>query len=227
MNAHSQPDPDPRDASAAQTPHPDPSRPQDEPIAGFAGDRVSAFDTAATDQSFVDIAEQPAPDDSDAAFESRDEAMQRMMHEVEQARQRVLIAQAELENFRKRTRKDYEEQLRFAALPLVEDLLQVRDNLVRAIEAAESSDASTAGLKDGVQLVAKQFDDALTKHGIKPITAVGEVFDPNYHQAISQMPSQEHAQGVVAIEATTGFQMHQRVVRPSQVVVSTGPPTAG
>jgi len=148
-----------------------------------------------------------------------------MAQEVEQSRQRVLMAQAELENFRKRTRKDYEEQLRYAAMPLVEDILQVRDNLVRAIEAAASAgDTADAidGLKSGVELVTKQLDDVLAKHGVKPIPAVGEIFDPNFHQAIAQTPSDQHQEGTVAIEATAGFQMHQRVVRPSQVVVSTG-----
>jgi len=170
----------------------------------------------------------------DAAFESetvpfqdapetRDEAMDRMRHEVEQARQRVLIAQAELENFRKRTRKDYEDQLKFAALPLVEDLLLVRDNLSRAIDAAGAS-GSVDGLLAGVEMVAKQLDDALAKHGIKSISSVGAEFDPNFHQAISQMPSEDHPEGVVAIEATTGFEMHGRVIRPSQVVVSSGKP---
>jgi molecular chaperone GrpE len=146
-----------------------------------------------------------------------------MRHEVEQARQRVLIAQAELENFRKRTRKDYEDQLKFAALPLVEDLLLVRDNLSRAIDAAGAS-GSVDGLLSGVEMVAKQLDDALAKHGIKSISSVGSAFDPNFHQAISQMPSEQHPEGVVAIEATTGFEMHGRVIRPSQVVVSSGKP---
>ncbi len=221
MNAHSQPDPDPQNVFAEHPPHSDPSQPRDEPIAEqVAGGDEPASDTAAADQSFADA----ASGNRGAAFETRDEAMQRMMHEVEQARQRALMAQAELENFRKRTRKDYEEQLRFAALPLVEDLLQVRDNLVRAIDAAATTGGSTEGLKAGVEMVAKQFDDVLAKHGIKPIPAVGQPFDPNVHQAISQTPSPEHGEGVVAIEATTGFQMHQRVVRPSQVVVSTGHP---
>jgi molecular chaperone GrpE len=175
-------------------------------------DTVDAAYAAAADES-AEQTDEP---------ESRDEAMIRMRHEVEQARQRVLIAQAELENFRKRTRKDYEEQLRFAALPLVEDLLLVRDNLARAIDAAASSSGATDGLRAGVEMVVKQFDDTMAKHGITPIKSVGETFDPNLHQAITQMPSAEHPEGVVAIEATTGFTMHGRVIRPSQVVVSTG-----
>lgn len=176
-------------------------------------DTVDAAYAAAVDESAAEQADEP---------ESRDEAMIRMRHEVEQARQRVLIAQAELENFRKRTRKDYEDQLRFAALPLVEDLLLVRDNLARAIGAASASVGATDGLRAGVEMVVKQFDDTMAKHGITPINSVGETFDPNLHQAISQMPSQDHAEGIVAIEATTGFTMHGRVIRPSQVVVSSG-----
>lgn len=179
-------------------------------------DTIDAAYAAAVDASAGGGSDEP---------ESRDEAMMRMRHEVEQARQRVLIAQAELENFRKRTRKDYEDQLRYAALPLAEDLLLVRDNLARAIEAAVvggDSTGATDGLRAGVEMVVKQFDTAMAKHGITPINSVGETFDPNLHQAISQMPSQQYAQGVVAIEATTGFVMHGRVIRPSQVVVSTG-----
>lgn len=207
MNHQSQPQADPANGSPQDAPQPDPT---------------------ASEQTVLET-EQAAPTDqaaaADAALESRDEAMDRMAQEVEQARQRVLMAQAELENFRKRTRKDYEEQLRYAAMPLVEDILQVRDNLVRAIEAAgATSEAAEAieGLKSGVELVTKQLDDVLAKHGVKPIPAIGEVFDPNFHQAIAQTPSDQHEEGIVAIEASAGFQMHDRVVRPSQVVVSTG-----
>jgi molecular chaperone GrpE len=207
MNHQSHPQADPANDSPQHAQQPDPTAneqtvPEGEP-------------TTQADQAAA----------ADAALESRDEAMDRMAQEVEQARQRVLMAQAELENFRKRTRKDYEEQLRYAALPLVEDILQVRDNLVRAIEAAGSTSEATEaieGLKSGVELVTKQLDDVLAKHGVKPIPAVGEVFDPNFHQAIAQTPSDQHQEGIVAIEATAGFQMHERVVRPSQVVVSTG-----
>jgi len=206
MNHQSHPQADPPHDSPQQAPQPDLNAAE----AGPGGDDAVQSDQAAA---------------ADAALESRDEAMDRMAQEVEQSRQRVLMAQAELENFRKRTRKDYEEQLRYAAMPLVEDILQVRDNLVRAIEAAASAgDTADAidGLKSGVELVTKQLDDVLAKHGVKPIPAVGEIFDPNFHQAIAQTPSDQHQEGTVAIEATAGFQMHQRVVRPSQVVVSTG-----
>lgn len=204
--------------------HPQADPPNDLPQDAQSVDPAAAAESQSVEEPRASAADQAAA--ADAALENRDEAMDRMAQEVEQARQRVLMAQAELENFRKRTRKDYEEQLRYAALPLIEDVLQVRDNLVRAIEAASSTaEAAEAveGLKAGVELVTKQLDDVLAKHGVKPIPAVGEVFDPNVHQAIAQAPSDQHQEGVVAIEATAGFQMHDRVVRPSQVVVSTGP----
>jgi molecular chaperone GrpE len=96
--------------------------------------------------------------------------------------------------------------------------------LWRALEAAESSEENV-GLREGVAMVAKQLDDQLAKHGVKEIPAAGELFDPNFHEAISQMPSPDHAEGMVAHVAVTGFQMHERVIRPSQVVVSTGSPS--
>jgi molecular chaperone GrpE len=161
-----------------------------------------------------------------AVEETRDEEMDRLRSEAEDANNRVLMAQADLENFRKRMRRDVEDQIRFAAIPVVADLLQVRDNLVRAIEAAAVADSqatSNDGLRDGVTMLVKQFDDMLGKHGITPIASVGEKFDPNFHQAIAQMPNAEFPAGTIAHEAVRGFQMHGRVIRPSQVLVSTGP----
>ena len=153
--------------------------------------------------------------------ETRDEEMDRLRRTAAEADKRVLMAQAEAENFRKRMRRDFEDQLKYAAVPMVTDLLEVRDNLLRALEAADQSDQASS-LKEGVAMVAKQLADALAKYGVREIPAEGELFDPNFHEAISQMPSDQPA-GHVAHVALTGFQMHERVVRPSQVVVSTGP----
>ncbi len=176
---------------------------------------------AATDQAYktFDGAE---PDD---APETRDEEMDRLRGEVTAADKRVLQAQAEAENFRKRMRRDYEDQLKFAALPLIADILQVRDNLNRAIDAAEASGGADAaeGLRAGVAMVVKQFDDTLAKYAVETIPAAGQEFDPNFHEAISQMPNAEIEANKVAFVATEGFRMHGRVIRPAQVVVSTGP----
>tara|TARA_R110002049_G_scaffold72490_1_gene187013 strand:+ start:130473 stop:131063 length:591 start_codon:yes stop_codon:yes gene_type:complete len=163
----------------------------------------------------------PAGDPNPAQPETRDQEMERLRATADEADKRVLMAQAEAENFRKRMRRDFEDQVKFAPLPLVAEILDVRDNLNRAVEAAADTDDSAA-LRDGVAMVVKQLDDTLRKHGVREIPAQGELFDPNFHEAISQMPSPEFAAGTVAHVAVTGFQMHDRVVRPSQVVVSTG-----
>lgn len=175
----------------------------------------------ATDAAMESVEDSNSSDASaEGQPETRDEEMERLRHAAAEADKRVLMAQAEAENFRKRMRRDFEDQLTYAALPLVTDLLEVRDNLVRALEAGAQAEAS--GLQEGVAMVAKQLDDTLAKYGVREIPAEGEVFDPNFHEAISQMPSDQPA-GTVAHVALTGFQMHERVVRPSQVVVSTGP----
>ena len=153
--------------------------------------------------------------------ETRDEEMERLRGEVVMAEKRVLQAQAEAENFRKRMRRDFEDQIRFASLPLVEDILLVRDNLLRGLEAADHATDSD-GLKEGVAMVAKQLDDTLTKHSVEEISTEDGAFDPNLHEAISQMPSEDHESGSIMHVAQTGFRMHDRVIRPTQVVVSSG-----
>jgi molecular chaperone GrpE len=168
---------------------------------------------------------QDATADFDAAHSSsepltRDEQMEALRRETDEANKRVLLAQAESENFRKRMRRDFEDQIKYAAMPIVNDILQVRDNLQRALSAAGSAGEGLS-LSEGVAMVVKQLDIALAKHGVTPIDNSG-AFDPNVHEAISQMPSPDHEAGMIAHVAATGFLMHDRVVRPSQVVVSTG-----
>lgn len=181
----------------------------------------AAMEEGVQSVNHFDATSEPGNEPELSVGETRDEEMERLRKTADEADKRVLMAQAEAENFRKRMRRDFEDQLKYASVDLVNDMLQVRDNLLRAIEAAGDS-AEVSGLREGVSMVAKQFDDALGKHGIKPIPAEGELFDPNYHEAISQMPGNA-PEGTVAHVAVTGFQMHDRVIRPSQVVVSTGP----
>lgn len=184
--------------------------------------RGSSFAAASAEQASHERTEQESADAAMSAVDQIDELKSRL----ERADKDVLIAQAELENYRKRTRRDVEMQVRYATVPLVQDILQVRDNLHRALEASGPPESGESqGLREGVAMVSRMLDDTLGKHGCTPIPAVGEVFDPNFHEAISQVPSDEHAAGVVAHEAVKGFRLHDRVVRPSQVVVSTGPAT--
>jgi molecular chaperone GrpE len=157
----------------------------------------------------------------DPADDSPELLIQELEEQVVELRGRELKAQAELENFRRRTLRDVDQQLKFASMPLVTDLLEILDNLNRAIESAVPG-SSTESLVAGVKLVQQQFVNVLSKHHCKQVASVGMPFDPNVHQAISQQPSDSHAAGTVMVEHSVGFMLHDRVVRPSMVVVSTG-----
>ena len=148
--------------------------------------------------------------------------LERAHAEREATQQKWLMALADLDTYRRRVRKEAEEARRFAVLPLAEDLLPALDNLHRALEAARSA-TDVAQLVQGVQMVIRQFDDVLVKHQVTAIESVGRPFDPNLHQALQQQPSAEHPPMTVLAEYQRGYQMHERVIRPSTVVVAAPP----
>jgi molecular chaperone GrpE len=153
--------------------------------------------------------------------ESPEQLVDMLEQQVADLRDRELKAQAELENFRKRLLRDTEQQLRYASSNLVRDMLDVVDNLNRATESAQKAGES-GNLVDGVKLVLQQLTGVLEKHHCKPIPGLGKPFDPNIHQAIAQQPSADYAAGVVMMETSVGYTLHDRVIRPSMVIVSTG-----
>ncbi len=162
---------------------------------------------------------------SDAGEPTIEEQLQSALNESAANHDRFLRTQAELENYRRRVQKEREEDRKFAPLPIVRELLPVLDNLQRAIDAADKSD-SVVDLKAGVEMVLQQSIGILKKLQVAPIAAVGEPFDPNVHEAISQMPSADHPPMSVIVEVERGYTLHDRVIRPSKVIVSTGPPPA-
>ena len=103
---------------------------------------------------------------------------------------------------------------------LVRDLLPVIDNVERAIEAGEKN-ADAAALLEGFKMVNQQLDDVLKRHHTTRIEALHAPFDPNVHHAILQQPSEEHPANTVLMVTQNGYQLHDRVVRPAQVIVST------
>ncbi len=139
--------------------------------------------------------------------------------ELDQARDRALRFQAELDNYRKRAARELETERRYAALPLLRDLLSVLDNIHRAIEAGRNARA-VEGLLEGFEMVAQQLEDVLRRHGCVRIEALHAPFDPNVHEAVLQQPSSEYPPNTVLQVTQTGFRLHDRVVRPSRVVVS-------
>lgn len=151
--------------------------------------------------------------------------LEQLQQQLQEANDRALRTQAELENYRKRAQREMADERKYAAMPMLRSLLGVVDNLNRAIQAAEQND-SASGLLDGVKMVSMQLTSVLEQHHCTPVPALGADFDPNLHEAVAQQPSDEYPAGKVTMVAVEGFTLHDRVVRPAQVMVSTGPPAA-
>jgi molecular chaperone GrpE len=145
---------------------------------------------------------------------------QKLRSELAAAKDRELRVHAELDNYRKRAARELEDRLRYANMGLLRDLLPVIDNVDRAIEAAEKN-ADAAALLEGFKMVSQALGDVLKRHHCVRIEALGAPFDPNVHHAVMQQPSEEHPANTVLMVTQNGYQLHDRVVRPSQVIVST------
>ena len=126
------------------------------------------------------------------------------------------MAVADLENFRKRANRNAQEQVKYASLPLMNELLESVDNLNRAVEAAESN-SENSPLLDGVRMVADQILNILNSNHCQAIAAVGQPFDPSLHEAIQMQNSDEFPANTVIMEIRTGYMLHERVIRPAQV----------
>ncbi|TWT29860.1 nucleotide exchange factor GrpE [Blastopirellula retiformator] len=163
--------------------------------------------------------------DEALAQDTLDSETNKLREDLAGAERRILLAQADMENLRKRMRREMDESVKYADVPLISDLLPVIDNLTRAIESAGES-PEAAGIVTGVKMVAQNMLDVLAKRGCKAIDALGQPFDPNLHDAILQQPSGDVPAGHVLMVTQTGYQLHDRVIRPAQVIVSTGGPAA-
>jgi molecular chaperone GrpE len=155
---------------------------------------------------------------TEAAF-AEEGLFNQLRNDLEAAKDRVLRSQAELENYRKRAAREIDDHRRYANLPLMLDLLPVLDNVERAVAAAEKT-KDVAVLLEGVKLVSRQFEEVFARHNCVRIGALHLPFDPHLHHAISQQATDEYPPNTVVLVAQPGFMLHDRVVRPSQVIVS-------
>ena len=139
--------------------------------------------------------------------------------EAKSAQDRFLRISAEFENFKKRTRREVDDFRKYANEALIKELLGVVDNLERAVES--STDACDNNqLLEGVDLTLKEILKIFEKFNVKPIEALEKEFDPAVHQAVLQEPSEDHAENTVTREFQRGYTIHDRLLRPSMVVVS-------
>jgi molecular chaperone GrpE len=151
------------------------------------------------------------------------EALKARASQAEQERDQFLAllqrTRADFENYEKRVLRDHAQERRFMHAGLAKDLLPVIDNLDRAVEAATQA-GEQGPLVQGVALVKGQLLDALKRHGITVIEAVGQPFDPARHEAVMQRPAPGKQPGTVLQVAEQGFTIHDRVLRPAKVIVA-------
>ena len=154
-------------------------------------------------------------DKKKAKADKKNEAMQAKIDELED---RVKRQMAEFENFRKRTDKEKSMMFETGAKSVIEKILPVVDNFERGLATIPEDDENSA-FANGMKMIYKQMMDELEKLGVKPIEAVGQEFDPNFHNAVMQVESEEFESGVVAQELLKGYMYHESVVRHSMVAV--------
>jgi len=145
-----------------------------------------------------------------------------VMAELSETKEKLLRSQAELENFRKRSRREADEAERYREFGLLRDLLPVLDNVQRAIDAAERT-PEAGSLLAGFRMTAQQIEKLLDDHGCTPIETDGKPFDPEVHEAILHQPVEGVPDGQVVGAVSRGYRLHDRVVRPAQVIVARKP----
>ena len=168
------------------------------------------------------------PEEADApeiAVDPRDSEIMGLQEEVAQSKDRLLRLAAEMENLRKRTEREKAEATLYAATNFARDLLTVADNLRRALEALPQDEREHAGeieknLIAGVEVTERELANVFQRHGIRRLETVGQKFDPNFHQAIYEVPTSEKPPGIVMQEMQAGYAVGDRCLRPAMVGVS-------
>lgn len=128
-------------------------------------------------------------------------------------------SQAEIDNLKKRFQRDKAELCKFSNESLIKNLLSVGDNLEKAIAHSEN-DNSLDALREGVELTLKGLMDTLEREGLESVKALGEPFDPNFHEAVSEMQDNSAKPGTVIQELQKGYILNHRLIRPAMVIVS-------
>ena len=140
--------------------------------------------------------------------------------EIANQKDTFLREKAELENFKKRLTKEKDDFVQFANERLLQELIQIEDNLERALEVPN---ATLESLKEGVEMIQKQFSTFLKNQKVEPIEAIGKDFDPTLHEVLNQQESEEHEENTVIEEYSKGYTLNGRILRPAKVVISKKP----
>ncbi len=188
-------------------------------------------ETAEAAEAAADAAEESAEAEP-AEEEIEDEAARaaRLETEVAELRDQLLRALAETENQRRRSQREREEAVRYAAAPMLRDLLAVADNLQRALESVPGDAANHDGalkiLLEGVQLTERELQSVFERHGIVKLDPMGERLNPHHHEAMFEVPDPKQPSGTIVQVVQSGYLLHDRLLRPARVGVAKGGPAA-
>jgi molecular chaperone GrpE len=190
------------------------SEEQDQPANGTSpdGDGGAPRATAAP-ESTPETTPEPNPQQTLAALEA----------ERNETRERMLRIAAEFENYKKRVKREQSDNESKARESVLRDMLEVIDNLERAVAASAGSGGDPKALQQGVELVLRLFQSKLERHDVRPFEAKGQPFDPRVHDAISQIATTEVPPGSVVNEVQRGYRIGERLLRPAMVAVATAP----
>src|SRR5256714_1168358 len=164
----------------------------------------------------------PAPAQTDNRTGDEDDPMVGLQADLDRFRDLAARSQADFENYKKRCAREKEEGIKYANTSLLEKLLPIVDHFELGLEAARS-EGEKSPVYSGMNLILKQLKDFLVESGLQPIEAVGQKFDPNLHEAIAHEPSNEVPEEIVIRQTRRGYRLKDRLLRPSAVVVSSGP----
>jgi len=162
--------------------------------------------------------------DSDLSAEEEEEPTleETLRAERDSFEQKWLRVVAELDNVRKRSRREVQETRRFAQADILRSLLEFQDNFERALQSTgdNSDTGGSDGFREGVELIFQKFRGVLKDHGVEPMEAVGAEFDPNFHEAVGQLAREDTEPGIVIEVVQQGFHYGDLVLRPARVIIS-------
>ncbi len=179
-------------------------------------------------ETVVDLeADAPVEEAADAEIAEPD-PIDLLREENDKQRDQLLRLAAEMENLRRRTARDVKDAKAYSVTAFARDMLGVSDNLRRALDALPEDKRSDEikGFVEGVEMTERSMLSALERHGVKTIEAEGQKFDPNFHQAMFEVPNPEIPANTVVQVVQTGYMIGDRVLRPAMVGVSKGGPKA-
>ena len=169
----------------------------------------------------VHVKPNPQSDASAATAASEQEEGDRLQADLDRFRDLALRSQADFENYKKRASREKEDAIKYANSALLDRLIPIVDNFELGLEAARG-EGENSPVFSGMNMVLRQLMDFLAEHGVQPIDATGQKFDPNLHEAIAHEPSAKVPEGVVIRQTRRGYRVKDRLLRPSSVVVASG-----